>query len=75
MTPVIRLFWLLAVALVLTAPALAQTAPPRGYTCTNIMGGNPFRLTIFEDGTYITAPFAGTTLPSAMGEGHLAGQR
>lgn len=52
-------------------PTLAQPTPPRGFTCTNIMGGNPFRLTIFEDGLYMTAPFAGTTRPSSMGEGRL----
>lgn len=49
--------------------ALAQEA--RGFTCTNIMGGNPYRLTIFESGLYIIAPFEGTVLPTSMGEGQL----
>jgi hypothetical protein len=53
-------------------PALPAAAwEVRGYTCTNIMGGNPFRLTIFADDTYITAPFAGTSLPSGMDGGTL----
>ena len=53
-----------------TTPVLAET-PPRGFTCTNIMGGNPFRLTIFEDGLYVVAPFAGTRIPAVMAEGRL----
>ena len=62
---------LIATALALVTPALAQTPTPRGFTCTNIMGGNPFRLTVFEDGLYMVAPFSGTTRPAAMGEGRL----
>ena len=60
---------LVAAGLALASPTLA--APTRGYDCTNIMGGNPFRLTIFEDGSYITAPHAGTLVPKGMDGGKL----
>lgn len=46
---------LLPLAFSMVAPAVAQTAPPRNYTCTNIMGGNPFRLTIRDDLVYTAA--------------------
>ena len=45
--------WIIPLVLALTTPGFA--APPRSYTCTNIMGGNPFRLTIGEDGVYTAA--------------------
>lgn len=59
-----------ATLLPFAAPAGAQPLP-RAFTCTTIMGGNPFQLTIFEDGLYIAAPLAGTKRPSAKGEGKL----
>lgn len=59
-----------AITLILMAQAGAESAP-LGYTCTNMMGGNPFRLTIFPDGNYLVAPHAGTSLPSIMDGGRL----
>ena len=44
---------IIPLALALTTPGYA--APPRNYTCTNIMGGNPFRLTISDDLVYTAA--------------------
>ena len=46
------------------------SAAPRGFTCTNLMGGNPYRLTIFDDLAYMFAPFPGSNLGDP-GEGKL----
>lgn len=45
--------WVIPLVLALTTPGFA--APPRNYTCTNAMGGNPFRLTVRDDLVYTAA--------------------
>lgn len=68
MPPILRYPALIAVALAMATPITA--APPRGFTCTNIMGGNPFRLTISENLVYIVASFPESYQRTA-GEGQL----
>lgn len=68
MSAVFRLPALLIATAMLTSAALA--APPRNYTCTTMMGGNPFRLTIREDGVYTAASHPGSQ-PQIGGQGRL----
>lgn len=53
MSALFRLSAVLIASAVLANAALA--APPRDYTCTKAMGGNPFRLTIRDDLVYTAA--------------------
>jgi len=62
-------FLVLALSLVLSAPAFAQT-PPRSFACTNIMGGNPFRLTI-DASLHYTATALPESREPISGEGTL----
>ncbi len=55
MTGLVRLLAFTTLSLALVVPALAWEV--RAYRCTNIMGGNPFRLTFFESGDYMVVSY------------------
>ena len=62
----VRCLGFVAITVLLTGPVLA-----RDYRCTNIMGGNPFGLSIAADGSYQTRPFAEARIKIEPGGGRV----